>query len=102
MLRLERPEPAGCLVELPLGAGTPAATRLVPGDDDVHEALEEVFLRGVGCTPSVLEGLVRGEVLPGAGELEPALEVTFYFRARLQPGSVCNSTLTSPSSTVTS
>jgi hypothetical protein len=70
MLRRERPEPAGRLHELPLGARTPATARLVPGDDDVHEALEEVLLRGVGRAPRVLEGLVRGEVLAGPGELE--------------------------------
>jgi hypothetical protein len=69
MLRRERPEPPRRLLELPLGAGAPATTRLVPGDDDVYEALEEVLLRGLGCAPRVLEGLVRGEVLAGPGKL---------------------------------
>jgi hypothetical protein len=76
MLRRERPEPAGRFFELPLGAGSPPATGLIPGNDDVHEALEEVLLRGVGCAPCVFEGLVRGEVLAGPGELEAALVVS--------------------------
>jgi hypothetical protein len=41
----------------------------------VDEPLEEVLLGGVGGAPRVLERLVRGEVLPIAGQVEPALEV---------------------------
>jgi hypothetical protein len=43
----------------------------------VDEPLEEVLLRLVGGAPGVLERLVRGEVLAGAGEVEPAGEVKF-------------------------
>jgi hypothetical protein len=76
MLRRERPEPAGRLLQLPLGAGTPTATGLVPRDDDVHEALEEVLLRGVGRAPRVFEGLVRGEVLAGPGKFQAVFEIS--------------------------
>jgi hypothetical protein len=76
MPRREWPEPPRRLLELPLGAGAPPATRLVPGDDDVHEALEEVLLLGVGRAPRVLEGLVRGEVLAGPCQLEALLEIS--------------------------
>jgi hypothetical protein len=102
MLRRERSEPSTCLLELALAACSVAATGLVPGDDDVDEALEEVLLGRVGRPPGVLERLVRGEVLACAGELQAPLEVTLYFRARLQPGSGSITILTSPSSTVTS
>ena len=55
-------EAAPCFAELPLAAVAIAATRLVPGDGDVDEALQEVAL-GRGCrTPFVLELLVRLEV----------------------------------------
>jgi hypothetical protein len=70
----EGAEPPGCLLELALAAGAVAAPGLVPGDDDVDEALVEVLLGRVGGAPRVLERFVRGEVLPGAGEVEPALE----------------------------
>jgi hypothetical protein len=71
----ERGEPPGCLLQLPLAARTVAAPGLVPGDDDVDEALEEVFLGRVRSAPGVLERLVGLEVLAGAGEVEPAFEV---------------------------
>ena len=73
-------EPARGLLELPFAARLVAAACLVPGDDDVDEPLEEVLLGGVGGAPRVLERLVRGEVLAGTGEVEPAGEV------RLQHG----------------
>lgn len=76
MLRRERREPAGGLLELPLAARLVSAAGLVPGDDDVDEPLEEVLLLGLGGTPGVLERFVRGEVLPGTGELQPPLEVS--------------------------
>ncbi len=69
-------EAPGGFLELALTARPPAAACLVPGDDDVHQALEEVLLGRLGGAPGVLEGLVRGEVLAGAGELEAALEVS--------------------------
>jgi hypothetical protein len=71
----EGAEPPGCLLQLPLAARTVAAPGLVPGDDDVDEALEEVFLGRVRSAPGVLERLVRLEVLARAGEVEPALEI---------------------------
>ncbi len=43
----------------------------------MDEALEEVLLGGLGSAPGVLERLVRGKVLAGAGEVEPAGEVRF-------------------------
>jgi hypothetical protein len=73
--RRERPEPPRCLLELPLAPGAVAAAGLVPRDDDVHEALEEVLLGRVGGTPRVLERLVRLEVLAGPRELEALLKV---------------------------
>lgn len=73
----KRGEPAGSFLELPLATGLVAAPRLVPGDDDVDEPLEEVLLGRVGGPPRVLERFVRGEVLTGTRELEPAGEVRF-------------------------
>ena len=40
-------QPTAGLLQLPDTADSPAATGLVPGDDDVHEPLEEVFLLGL-------------------------------------------------------
>ena len=71
----ERAESPGCLLELALTTGPVVAPGLVPGDDDVDEALEEILLGRVRCAPRVLEGLVRLEVLAGTGEVEPSLEV---------------------------
>ena len=62
----ERAEPPGCLLELPLAAGTVVAPGLVPGDDDVDETLEEVLFGRVRRAPGILERLVRLEVLAGA------------------------------------
>jgi hypothetical protein len=66
MLGDERCEPPLRLRELPFAACAVTATRLVPGDRYVDEALEEVFLGGIGRSPDVLEGLVRLEVLAAA------------------------------------
>jgi hypothetical protein len=71
----ERPEAAGRLLELAFAARAVAAAGLVPGDDDVDEALVEVLLGLVGGPPRVLQRLVRLEVLAGAGECEPPLEI---------------------------
>ena len=78
MRRCERPEPAGGLLQLPRAADLVPTTRLVPGDDDVDEPLEEVLLRGLRSAPRILERLVRGEVLPGAGEVEAPLEILLH------------------------
>ena len=77
MLGRERSQPTGSLLELPLAARLVAAAGLVPRDDDVDEPLEEVLFGRVCRPPRVLERFVRGEVLAGAGELEPAGEVRF-------------------------
>ena len=77
MRRRERAEAPGGLLELPLAADRVATSGLIPGDDDVDEPLEEVLLGRVSGSPGVLERLVRGEVLAGAGEVEPAGEVRF-------------------------
>jgi hypothetical protein len=73
----EAAEPAARLLELALAARAVAAAGLVPGDDDVDEALEEVLLGRVGGAPGVFERLVGFEVLAGAGEVEPSLEIRF-------------------------
>jgi hypothetical protein len=73
MLRLEWPQPPDGLRQLALAAGLVAAARLIPGDDDVHEPLEEVLLGRLGGPPRVLERFVRREVLAGAGEIQAAL-----------------------------
>jgi hypothetical protein len=66
------------LRELALAASTISAARLVPGDRDVDEALEEVLLGRLGCPPSVLERLVRLKVLTAAHLVEPALEFRIH------------------------
>jgi hypothetical protein len=76
VLGRERAEAAGRLLELPLAAGPVAATRLVPRDDDMHEALEEVLLSGIRGAPGILERLVRREVLAGAGQFEAATQIS--------------------------
>ena len=63
MGRREWAEPTLRLLELALEPGPVPAAGLVPGDDDVHEPLEEVLLLGLRRAPRVLERLVRGEVL---------------------------------------
>jgi len=71
--RREWPEPSLRLLELPLEADPIPAACLVPGDDDVHESLEEVLLLGLRRAPGILERLVRGEVLAPPGEVEPSV-----------------------------
>ena len=75
MARRERAEAPRRLLELPLAARAVAATGLVPRNDDVDEALEEVLLGRIGSAPRILERLVRFEVLTGACEVQAALEV---------------------------
>jgi hypothetical protein len=69
VLRGERPEPAGRLLQLALEPGPVSTAGLVPGDDDVDEALEEVLLLWIRGAPRVLERLVRGEVLAPSCEI---------------------------------
>jgi hypothetical protein len=76
MSRREGPEAALRLFELPLEADPIPPAGLVPGDDDVHEPLEEVLLLGLGCAPGVLERLVRGEVLAPPREVEAKLQIS--------------------------
>jgi hypothetical protein len=71
----ERTEAPRRLLELALAARVVAAAGLVPRDDDVDEALEEVLLGRVGGPPRVLERFVRLEVLAASRELEAAVEV---------------------------
>jgi hypothetical protein len=68
-------EAAGGLLQLALAADLVPATRLVPGDRHVDEALEEVALLRRRGAPDVLEHLVGGEVLAGADEVEPARQL---------------------------
>jgi hypothetical protein len=70
MLRRERLETASRLGELPLAPGAVPAARVVPGDRDMHEALEKVLLCRVGRPPGLLELLVRLEVLAAPDQLE--------------------------------
>jgi hypothetical protein len=79
----EGAEPAGGLLQLPRAADLVSPAGLVPGDDDVHEPLEEVLLCGLCRAPGVLERLVRGEVLAGPGEVEASLEVALHLVATL-------------------
>jgi CheY-like chemotaxis protein len=63
-------EPAACLLELARAPVAVAAPGLIPGDCDVHEALEKVtFLRRRGA-PGCLEFLVRLEISSTADEGE--------------------------------
>lgn len=71
MRRRERRQAALGLLELTLAADAIPAGGLVPRDDDVHQALEEVALAGLGRPPRFLEGLVGLEVAAGTAELEP-------------------------------
>jgi hypothetical protein len=69
-----RREPADRLRELSLGRDGAAASGLVPRDRHVDEPLQEVAFLRRGGAPFVLELLVRGEVLAGADQLEPAIK----------------------------
>ena len=64
-------KPPPSLLELALAAHPVPTARLVPRDDDVNEALEEVALVRLGRAPRLLEGLVRLEVASRARALEP-------------------------------
>ena len=72
--RGEGREPPRSFLELPAAARLVPAAVLVPGDDDVHEPLEEVALFGRSGAPGVFERLVRLEVPPRAGEREAVCE----------------------------
>lgn len=76
------PESPRGLLELALAADRVPAARLVPGDGDVDQPLEEVPFGRLGGTPDVLEHLVRREVLAGADQLEAALELGVSFKGR--------------------
>ena len=66
---------AACsFLELPLAAGPVTATRMVPGDGDVYETLQEVPLRRRRLAPLVLQLLVRLEVGAGANQIAASLE----------------------------
>jgi hypothetical protein len=83
----ERREPPRGLLELPLAADPVPPTGLVPGDRDVHEALEEVLFGRLGSAPDVLERLVRFEVLTALDLSEASGEATFHQRSvTLGPG----------------
>jgi hypothetical protein len=74
MLGREGLEPSLRLRELArAGAGSAGDLRVVPGDCDVYEALEEVALGRVGSAPRVLERLVRLEVAPRPDQREALL-----------------------------
>ena len=74
MLRCVGREPARGLLELASAADLLAAPGLIPGHRDVHEALQEIALGGLGRPPGVLELLVRGEVLALSDQIDTALE----------------------------
>ena len=67
-------QPAARLLELALTADLVAAAGLVPRDRDVDEALQEVALVRLRCSPRVFELFVRGEELTGADQLQSAFE----------------------------
>jgi hypothetical protein len=71
MLGRVRRQPPRRLLQLPSAADGVAPAGLVPRDDDVDEPLVEVALLRGGRPPGELELLVRLEVPPGSGELEP-------------------------------
>lgn len=75
-------EAAARLLQLPFAPGPVAASGLVPGNRDVHEALEEVPLLRLGLPPGRLERLVGGEELPRADQPEPVLELSLELRVR--------------------
>jgi hypothetical protein len=70
------------LLELTAAADQVAASVLVPGDDDVHEPLEEVALLRRRLAPRLLERLVRFEVAAGPSEGQPARERALDCHAR--------------------
>jgi hypothetical protein len=68
-------QPSYCLPELTFCCDRAAATGLIPGDRHVHESLQEVALLRRRRAPGDLELLVRGEVLAGPDQCEPAFEL---------------------------
>ena len=69
----ERRQAARRLLELPLAREAAAGhAGVMPGDDHVDEALEEVALLRLCGAPRLFERLVRREVLLAARQLEPA------------------------------
>jgi hypothetical protein len=73
------------LCQLPLRADLAPTSGLVPGDGDVHQALEEVALLGGRGAPGILELLVRGEVLARTNQLDARL-IRGLELLRLPPG----------------
>src|SRR5262249_25285011 len=67
-------EPARCLLELPLAARAIPTARVVPGDRNVHESLEEVPLCRGRRPPLVLELFVSLEVGAFSHQLQPSGE----------------------------
>jgi hypothetical protein len=88
MLRDERGQTALRLRQLTLASRSIAAARLIPGDGDVDEPLEEVLLRGLGCAPGVLERLVRLEVPAASYLVEPAPKLIVHSRECYPRGAV--------------
>src|SRR5687767_8261315 len=78
-------EPACRLLELPAAPDLVATAVLVPGDDDVHEPLEEVPLVRDRRAPGVLERLVRLEVPARAREREAVGERLLDHRSAVLP-----------------
>jgi hypothetical protein len=76
--RRVRPEAARGFLELPPAADTSAPPRLVPGDGDVDEALEEVALLRLGSAPGGFQLFMRLEVVRRPDQLEAALERAFH------------------------
>jgi hypothetical protein len=70
MQRSEGCQPAPCFRKLSLAPGAVPPARVVPGDRDVDETLEEVLLRRVGGPPRLLELLVGLEVLAAPDQLD--------------------------------
>jgi hypothetical protein len=70
VLRRKGPETASRLGELPLAPRAVPPTRVVPGDRDVDETLEEVLLRRLCGPPGLLQLLVRLEVLAAPDQIE--------------------------------
>jgi hypothetical protein len=68
MSRFVGREPSDCFCELSFHSDLPSAARLVPGDGDVDEALEEIALLRGRRAPRILELLVRCEVLARADQ----------------------------------
>lgn len=64
VLRRVRTESPLRLLELALAADPVATARLIPGDCDVHETLEEIALGLLSRAPRVLQLLVCREELP--------------------------------------